>query len=330
MKAKENIKLFVSPVVYDRGAHTYTLDGKPLKGITAMLRWQLHPDQYGNVPPEVLKRAAEKGSNVHDLCETWDNFKIEADDPHLRDYIALTEGLKYEMSEYVVTDGEHFASPIDKVWRVNYNTFDIGDIKTTSTMDDKDIEKVTWQTSIYAYWLEKMNAGCKVRNLYVVWLPDERYQTSGKKPMLKKLKRIAAEEVEKLLQAEINGLAYREDSVPLTERDGWTPTAKTTALATTDIPEQVAALNTYVLNVLAESDRAAKAKEEMMQTVREAMEQCGMTKWTTEAFTFSITADSVRRTLDAKALAAKYPDVANDNEIYKETAVKGSFRVTTK
>lgn len=319
------MNLIKSNVVYDRESHTYLLDGVRLNGITEVIKWQLQPNAYSGIPKEILARAAAKGSRIHDLCEDWDNFGVEVDDYHLADYIRLTEGHTYEVSEYVVTDGKHFASPIDKVFRVSDNEFDIADIKTISKMESSDIEKVTWQTSIYAHWFEQINEGAKVRNLYVIWLPDAKYQTASKQPMMKKLNRISGEEVERLLAAEVNDERYRDNSVPRSMRGGAVQAAEQ------QMPSEIAAMNDYVIQVMDNFAEAERLKTEMVEKVREAMKAFSITKWQTDGFTFTLTGDTTRRTFDVEKLKALHPEINLEAEgLYKISNVKGSIKLTTK
>ncbi len=59
------IELVKSGVAFNEERHTYSLNGKELHGITNMLRRQLFPDEYANVPESTLRRAAERGTAVH-------------------------------------------------------------------------------------------------------------------------------------------------------------------------------------------------------------------------------------------------------------------------
>ena len=62
----------------------------------------------------------------------WENDGTQ----EVADYISLTSenDLVHETSEYLITDNENYASMIDKVYRVDETTFDIGDIKTYGVM----------------------------------------------------------------------------------------------------------------------------------------------------------------------------------------------------
>lgn len=68
------IRLNPSGVVFDEHRHLYSLNGKPLKGITGMIGRQLFPDKYDGIPQDVLKKAAEYGSSVHSTIELCDSL----------------------------------------------------------------------------------------------------------------------------------------------------------------------------------------------------------------------------------------------------------------
>ena len=80
------------------------------------------------------------------------------------DYIQICKdnGLTHECSEYCITDGENWASQIDKVYRTSVDTFDLADIKTYGIMTADKLAKARWQLSIYAYLFELQNKKAKV------------------------------------------------------------------------------------------------------------------------------------------------------------------------
>ena len=72
------MELTKSQIIFDQQAHTYTTpDGVCLQGVTGMIERQLFPDKYSGVPEFVMKRAAERGSFVHEVCELVDDLGIE-------------------------------------------------------------------------------------------------------------------------------------------------------------------------------------------------------------------------------------------------------------
>jgi hypothetical protein len=125
-------KLVKSGVVFDSEHHTYTLDGKQLSGITSLLDRQLFKDKYSGIPEDILRKAAERGTYIHQCCELADEG-FPSDCKEAMNYLNLKSkyNLKIEESEYLVSDNEYYASCIDKVYRYDDNTFYLGDIKTT-------------------------------------------------------------------------------------------------------------------------------------------------------------------------------------------------------
>lgn len=175
--ATKRIELNQCSVVFNPDDHTYYLPEKDkyLSGITGMLERQLFPDTYTGIPEAIIKQAAEYGSSVHQSIEDFDMEWTNDGTQEVVDYINLKSenGLVHETSEYIITDNENYASMIDKVYRVDGCTFDIGDIKTYGVMTPEKREKARWQLSIYAYLFELMNPTAQVRRIFVLHLRNK-------------------------------------------------------------------------------------------------------------------------------------------------------------
>ena len=165
------ITLNKSRVVFNEGDHTYTLDGKPLKGVTGILERRLFPEKYAKIPKHILKQAADRGSYIHKMCELVDTLDVSPDCQEAQNYIDLKKrlGLKSIASEYLVSDNKHYASSIDVVYEGQQGVI-LNDRKTTSKLDR---ESVSWQLSIYALFFEMMNPDVKVEGLSATWLRRE-------------------------------------------------------------------------------------------------------------------------------------------------------------
>ena len=137
------IELKDSDVLFNKERHEYWRGDKQLSGITGMLQRQLFPDEFDNVPEGMLQEAARYGTEVHESIETFDSSWINDGTQEVQDYISLCQenNLVHERSEYTVTDGENWASNIDKVYRSSDDTFSLGDIKTYGTMTPDKLEK---------------------------------------------------------------------------------------------------------------------------------------------------------------------------------------------
>ena len=281
------MELVKSPVAFDSDAHTYTAtDGRHLQGITGMLSRQLFPDKYAGVDDETLRKAAERGSMIHSVCELVD-AGFPTDSPEANGYKQLKAaiGLVHEASEYIVSDNEHFASPIDKVYRESENEFSLADVKTTYKYDS---EYVRWQLSIYAFFFERQNPGAKVKNLYGIWLRGDRHEIHPEE-------RIPAEIVDSLLQCEITGEQFINPfAVQKVE---------------CDLPKRYAQLEDAIVEIAVQERLWSDRKKEMTQGIKEEMAKAGVTKWTGRKVSFTRTEDYEREDFDKKRFAADHPEL---------------------
>lgn len=194
-------------VRFDELTHRYLLfeeDGgmRLLKGVTTLMREHgLSPD-YSGIDPEVLRRAAERGTAVHHLLEDYDGGKPVTDTPELKAYRRLK--LNVIASEYLVSDNEMIASSIDKVIYVDGSTVDLGDVKTTSELHT---DAVAWQLSIYKHLFEAQNPGIRVRSLYGIHVRDGRAKIVQVAP-------VPPERVAELLRCERDGVRLSPQDTP--------------------------------------------------------------------------------------------------------------------
>lgn len=209
--ATKRIKLKQCIVVFNEEDHTYYLPEKDkyLSGITGMLERQLFPGTYAGIPEAIIKQAAAYGKEVHHSIEDFDMFWENDGTQEVADYITLTaeQGLIHETSEYLITDNENYASMIDKVYRVDETTFDIGDIKTYGVMTPDKREKARWQLSVYAYLFELQNKKAKVRRIFILHIRNKAKKDGSFDHISDfiELKRIPSEIVKELLLADSKG-----------------------------------------------------------------------------------------------------------------------------
>lgn len=190
------------PVVFDQEAHTYTNTetGEMYKGITSTLINRLFPDKYAAIPEEVLRNAAEYGSNVHADIELAESLGVAPATQEGKNYLKLAKenGLVYLASEHTVSDMKHYATNIDCIYNVEDGVVDIADYKTTAKFDR---ESVSWQLSICAYFLEKNNPDVKVRRLLGIWLRGDIAEVI-------EVNRRSEEEIESLIAADLNDVPF--------------------------------------------------------------------------------------------------------------------------
>lgn len=166
----KKITLNVPRVTFIEESHQYFIGKKQLQGVTGTLIKKAFPDTYKNVPESVLKKAAERGGLIHNTFETFCSI-FDAD---IKQYPNPTEELQtfhsmlvaydlhYVASEYIVTDGENFASAIDGIFADSEGNIYLVDYKTTATLH---YDNVSLQLSIYAKWFEEQNPDLKVKEI---------------------------------------------------------------------------------------------------------------------------------------------------------------------
>ena len=292
------IELVKSGVLFNQKQHTYSLDGKQLQGITSTLMRLVFPDQYADVPEAVLHRAAERGSLIHEQVEIADSLGVSPDVPEVQAYIRAKAdiGLETVAGEYIVTDGEHFASPIDLVMEDDAGNITLGDIKTTYKLNEA---YVSWQLSIYAYLFERQNIGMEVSHLMGVWLRD------GQCKFIE-VARHADREVESLITAYLNSKPYKPED------------------------NQVALLAPDAVKLLIEAtaayEEAKKAKEDVTAALLRAMEEHHVKSWDTDLLRAAYTPPTESTTFDTKRFQQEHPDLYAQ---YTKTAMrKATVRVT--
>lgn len=291
------MSLVKSKVCFDQEAHTYTINGKPLKGITGVIGKHLFPTKYDDVPEEILERAKAKGHVVHSTCELVDEAGITPSIIEGVNYVAMKNeyGMIHEASEYLVSDENHYATCIDKVYMVDEDTYDLGDIKTTYKLDN---DYLRWQLSICAFLFELQNPGKKVRKLFGIWL-------RGDQSKLQEVERIPDGVIIDLLDADSRGEKFIN---PYSE-----------------LPACITSLQMSINEALLEADYWEKKKKELQQTLHKAMELYNIKSWKTDSFTISRTEDTTREDFDKKKFQAEHPELYN--QYIKNTTVKGGLRM---
>jgi len=163
--------LVESGVIFKEDTHQYFLDGVELQGITQSLIHRAFPDTYANIPEQVLMRAAEKGSNIHETIQFCEENGFPGATPEWLSYAKMKADnhLHYITHEYIVTDRVKYASAIDLVMVDDEGKIVLCDIKTTSV---RHYDNVTLQLSIYKRYFEAQNPGLKVDRIALIWVRD--------------------------------------------------------------------------------------------------------------------------------------------------------------
>jgi hypothetical protein len=288
-----------SDVVFSESEHTYTTpDGKRLSGITELIDRQIFGGRFARLPESLWREQADYGTAVHRELDTFWTVGENPTLPEAKAFIAAVKHWDYD-SEYLVTDGEHFATKIDFLYEYDGKTCSVN-YKTGAVLD---MESVAWQSSIEGYLFELQN-GYTIDLMYVAHLRGDECQIIELTPK-------SREAVLSLLQAEMNSESYM-----CPQEGGNAELSKLLTLET-----QIVAYKEYV-------ETFEEQKKAVLEGLLKQMEGMGLKKWETEKIILTRVEPTIRESLDTKKLKEALPDVYN--EYVKTSTVKGSVRITIK
>lgn len=298
-----DIKLKKTKVVFDEKNHTYHLGKKELKGITGTLIKKAFPDTYKDIPEAVLKKAAERGSMVHNsfelFCTVFGSDISEYPNPtvELLDFNDMLQsyGLTHVESEYLVTDGKNFASAIDGVFADGDGNIYLVDYKTTSTLH---YDNVSLQLSIYAKWFEKQNPNLQVKEIVCMWFKDG-------KSKFQPLPRVAEEKIEQLITAYLDGDDTYHYEV--------------------EVPEDFSQLEQDYRLVTARINVLKMQQDELKEKLMQMMQDNKQKSIKTAYGSYSYVAASTRKSFDAKLFMDTEPE--HYEHYIKEVETKPSIRI---
>lgn len=302
-------ELSKSMVVFDQEHHTYSLTGKPLHGITPFIKWA-YPLTYSDIPEDVLNKAAERGSLIHEQCELADSLGIT---PTIQEALAYLEikkqkGLETLANEYLVSDNKDIASSIDVVFK----DYSLADIKCTSQIH---VPNVTLQLSIYAYLFELNNKDVKAGKLYVIWLPKTQYG----QPKLMELKRIPTVKVKKVIKTYLAGGA-RDDVADIL--DAGVPRT----LTGDKLPQQVIDAQSKLIAFETQIKTLKEQEEQLKAGLLDLMKQYNVKKWETDKISMTYVKTDEKEIFDYTRYEKEHPDVIKEYSKMK----KGSESIRIK
>ena len=299
----KKITLNVPRVTFIEESHQYFIGKKELKGVTGTLIKKAFPDTYKNIPESVLMKAAERGGLIHNTFETFCSI-FDAD---LKQYPNPTEellafhsmlvayDLHYVASEYLVTDGENFASAIDGVFADNEGNIYLVDYKTTATLH---YDNVSLQLSIYAKWFEEQNPDLKVKEIVCMWFKNGQSK-------FQPLPRVADWQIDDLINA------YLADDTDYQYK--------------VEVPEQFSALEQEYRLVSARMDVLKIKQDDLKEQMMKMMEANKQKSIKTNIGSYSYVESTTKRTLDMKLFKEKYPNAYE--RLTKVSFSKPSLRI---
>ena len=299
--ATKRIELKDSGVVFNEELHQYWIGDKELSGITGMLQRQLFPDEFDGVPEDLIMTAARYGTQVHKSIEDFDKNWINDGTQEVADYIEICKnnGLVHECSEYTITDGKNWASNIDKVYRVDDTTFDIGDIKTYGTMTSDKLEKARWQLSIYAYLFELQNKKAKVGKLFIMHIRNKARKdgTFDHKADIIHVNRIPSEICKEPLDCDLRGEQFENPY---------------------SIPEEIRNQESEIRELILTKNEIEERLSSLKSKILSEMEMMDVKSWFTDTMKLTRKLPGTRTTFDLQAFKRDHPDI--DFESYMKTS----------
>ena len=299
----KKITLNVPRVTFIEESHQYFIGKKELKGVTGTLIKKAFPDTYKNIPESVLMKAAERGGLIHNTFETFCSI-FDAD---IKQYPNPTEellafhsmlvayDLHYVASEYLVTDGENFASAIDGIFADKDGNIYLVDYKTTATLH---YDNVSLQLSIYAKWFEEQNPDLKVKEIVCMWFKNGQSK-------FQPLPRVADYQIDDLINAYLADDAEYQYKV--------------------EVPEQFSALEQEYRLVSARMDALKIKQDDLKEQMMKMMEANKQKSIKTNIGSYSYVESTTKRTLDMKLFKEKYPNAYE--RLTKVSFSKPSLRI---
>ena len=299
----KKITLNVPKVTFIEESHQYFIGKKELKGVTATLIKKAFPDTYKNIPESVLMKAAERGGLIHNTFETFCSI-FDAD---IKQYPNPTEellafhsmlvayDLHYVASEYLVTDGEDFASAIDGIFADKEGNIYLVDYKTTATLH---YNNVSLQLSIYAKWFEEQNPDLKVKEIVCMWFKNGQSK-------FQPLPRVADYQIDDLINA------YLADDTDYQYK--------------VEVPEQFSALEQEYRLITARMDALKIKQDDLKEQMMKMMEANKQKSIKTNIGSYSYVESTTKRTLDTKLFKEKYPNAYE--RLTKVSFSKPSLRI---
>lgn len=301
--ATNKITLNASKVTFIEESHQYFLGEKELKGVTGTLIKKAFPDTYKKIPEWILMQAAERGSLIHNTFETFCSI-FDAD---IKQYPNPTEellafhsmlvayDLHYVASEYLVTDGENFASAIDGVFADSEGNIYLVDYKTTATLH---YDNVSLQLSIYAKWFEEQNPDLKVKEIVCMWFKNGQSK-------FQPLPRVEDWKIDDLINAYLADDAEYQYKV--------------------EVPEQFSALEQEYRLITARMDALKIKQDDLKEQIMKMMEANKQKSIKTNIGSYSYVESTTKRTLDTKLFKEKYPNAYE--KLTKVSISKPSIRI---
>lgn len=309
MNKAEVINNLKSDVRFMADGHRYFLGEEQVKySLTQILRmFNISPD-YNDVPKKVLKKASERGTMIHDILETYDNY-LELPPfitteivPLIRDYVNKKQDVL--VSEFIVSYDTLLATKIDKVIYDNQTgEVIVADVKVTA---QPHIDSVKYQCSFGAYMLYK-TTGIEADKGRLIWL-----NRKTNKCELQDFNLIPFEELDKFIEALKN-----DDFKPY---------------QLIESPGNVLQLNKDVIKEIQDLIKQEQEVKDKLKTLKnnlkELMRKKGIKQAKFDGLLLTYVLPTTKQTFDLERLRTDYAEI-DFSKYYKKSISTDSIRITT-
>lgn len=132
-----------SEIIFDEERHIYVVDGEIVPSVTQVMQ-PLYAARYAGIPESTLRRAADRGTQVHAVCELIDGGVMPDLEPFGNDagyveaYLRFVDEQKPEWTDIerlVFHEEKRYAGRLDRAGLLGGKRI-IADIKTSSEVHD--------------------------------------------------------------------------------------------------------------------------------------------------------------------------------------------------
>ena len=279
--------------------HEYFLDDKKLISVTQLMQKHGLAPNYSEVPQEVLRAKAERGSLVHKEIEEYIKEGNIGFTNELIEFINADKG-EVLKSEFKVNN-DIVAGTVDLLLYKN-NEYIIADLKTTSELH---IDAVSWQLTIYAYLLGQINPMIKVTKGQAF-----HFNKDGKLNIVDIVLK-PFEEIERLMECERNNEKFELKKIASDEQ-----------------LMQLLEVEALIKSIEEKKKKAEEQAKELRAELMKAMEANGVKSFENDLIRITYVAPSTRQSIDSAKLKKEQPTIYAS--YLKSSEVKASLRITLK
>lgn len=159
-------KINFKEISFDEETHKYVVGGVQLPSVTQIMK-KLTENYYTDISPAVLKKAAERGTQVHQMLEMYETFGAVFGEnlDHLLQYQRLKKVYRFVpiIQEVPLTNGI-YCGTVDMLATLDDQLI-LVDVKATSKIND-----ILLEVQLAGYLQLLNDNGIEVKNAYVLHL----------------------------------------------------------------------------------------------------------------------------------------------------------------